>query len=78
MRSSVGGVIVWLVLGAGLQTILRPSAEQLRGLQSMLPQAPEERFLWIVFAFSAAICEEVDLAFGDAGPHRKSRELINA
>lgn len=55
----VGGFISWLVLGAGLGAILRPSAEQLRGLQSMLPQTPQERLLWIGFVLSAAFCEEV-------------------
>ena len=55
----VGGFIVWLVVAAGLGAILRPSVEQLRGLQSMLPHTPQERLLWIAFAVSAAICEEV-------------------
>lgn len=55
----LAGLIVWIVLGAGLGAILRPSAEQLHGLQAMLPQTSEERLLWMGFVLSAAICEEV-------------------
>ena len=39
--------------------MLRPSVEALHGLQAMLPQSPVERTLWVAFAATAGICEEV-------------------
>lgn len=55
----VAGFLSWLVLGGVLGAVLRPSPEHLRGLQSMMPQTAAERFLWIGFAFSASIGEEI-------------------
>jgi membrane protease YdiL (CAAX protease family) len=55
----LAALVFWLVVSAGLGTILRPSEAHLRGLQSMLPHTAAERLLWVAFALSAAICEEI-------------------
>jgi len=51
--------LAWMAIGSGLGAVLRPDAEQLRGIQAMLPQAPFERVLWVGFALTAALCEEL-------------------
>lgn len=51
--------VAWMVIGSALGTILRPDAEQLRGLQAMFPKTPLERVLWVGFALTAGLCEEL-------------------
>jgi uncharacterized protein len=53
------GFVLWLALDAGLGAVLRPSTEQLRGVMAMLPHTSGERLVWVAFALSAGICEEV-------------------
>jgi membrane protease YdiL (CAAX protease family) len=55
----LAGFVFWLMLGAALGALLPPSAEQLRGVAAMLPHTPGERLLWVAFALSAGICEEI-------------------
>jgi membrane protease YdiL (CAAX protease family) len=55
----IGGLIVWLAVGAALGAVLRPSPEELRGLQTMLPHGAFERMVWVVCAPGAGICEEL-------------------
>jgi CAAX protease family protein len=56
---AVAGVILWMVIGAVLSAVLRPSAADLRGLMAMLPKSAAERTLWSLFSLSAGICEEI-------------------
>ncbi|HET6669906.1 MAG TPA: type II CAAX endopeptidase family protein [Pyrinomonadaceae bacterium] len=51
--------VAWMVIGSGLATVLRPDAEQLRSLQAMFPKTPLERGLWVGFALTAGLCEEL-------------------
>jgi membrane protease YdiL (CAAX protease family) len=51
--------VAWMVISFGLGTVLRPDTEQLRGLQAMFPKTPLERVLWVGFALTAGLCEEL-------------------
>ena len=53
------GWVAYLAMGAGLSKILLPSLEALRGLAAMLPHSPAERALWVAFAGTAGVCEEI-------------------
>jgi len=55
----LAGWIVYLALGALLSTLLRPSADALRGLQAMLPHSRAEKVLWVAFALAAGVGEEI-------------------
>ncbi|MGZ5476204.1 MAG: CPBP family intramembrane glutamic endopeptidase [Thermoanaerobaculia bacterium] len=55
----IGGWIMWLAIGAAFGAVLRPTPEQLRGLQAMLPHGAFERAVWVVCAPAAGICEEL-------------------
>ena len=53
------GFLFWLAFQAGLGVVLRPSKEQLEGVVAMLPHTSAERLLWVGFALTVGICEEV-------------------
>jgi membrane protease YdiL (CAAX protease family) len=53
------GFILWLVFQAALGVVLQPTKQQLEGVAAMLPHTSAERFLWVGFALSAGICEEI-------------------
>jgi len=53
------GFVFWLAFQAGLGSVLRPGNEQLAGVAAMLPHTSSERLLWVGFALSAGICEEI-------------------
>jgi CAAX protease family protein len=55
----LAGSIVWLIASALLGGVMRPSAEQLRGLQALLPHDRVERWVWLACAPAAGLCEEV-------------------
>lgn len=55
----VAGWFVYLAIGGALSSISNPSPEALRGLQAMLPHTTPERTLWVAFALTAGVCEEV-------------------
>jgi membrane protease YdiL (CAAX protease family) len=53
------GFVFWLAFQGALGLVLRPTKEQLDGVAAMLPHKSGERLLWIGFALSAGMCEEV-------------------
>lgn len=55
----IAGLIVWIALSAALSMVLRPTPEQLRGLQAMLPHTAFERTVWLLCAPLAGILEEL-------------------
>ena len=56
---AIGGLLFWLAVGAGLSEILRPTAEQLRGLQAMLPKTSMELRCGWCLRLSTTFCEEI-------------------
>ncbi len=56
---ALAALLFWSIAGAGLSAVLRPTPEELRGLLAMLPKAPRESALWVLFSFSAGVCEEL-------------------
>ena len=56
---AIGGFVLWLAIGAGLSSFLRPSADDLRNLSQMFPRGPMESALWVIFSLSAGFSEEL-------------------
>jgi membrane protease YdiL (CAAX protease family) len=55
----VAAFVFWFASQARLAVVLRPSEAQLDGVVAMLPHTLPERVLWVGFALSVGICEEV-------------------
>ena len=48
----------WMVLGAIIMTALRPTADELRGVQSFLPHGVAEKLGFAALTLTAGFCEE--------------------
>lgn len=53
------GWIAYLAIGAGMSKLFHPNPAALLGLQSMFPHSPVEKMMWVAFAVTAGVCEEV-------------------
>lgn len=55
----LGALVLWVVVSGALSAALRPTPDQLRGLQAMLPHSAVERWVWLAFAPTAGVFEEI-------------------
>jgi len=54
----IGAAVVWMMLGMGIMAVLRPSAGDLRFIQSFLPHSAAERLGFAALTLTAGFCEE--------------------